>query len=61
MVAGIFFIIAGLLILAYPQLLVLAVAALLISVGLIITTISYRFKKMNRHFSDPFADFFVRF
>lgn len=61
MIVGIFFIVAGILIALYPPLLSIIVASLLISIGVILTTISYRFKKMNRHFKDPFADFFIRF
>lgn len=61
MIVGIFFIIAGMLIALYPPLLSIIVAGLLILIGVLLTTISYRFKKMDRHFSDPFADFFIRF
>lgn len=58
---GICFIIAGLLIALYPPLLSIIVASLLIFIGVVLTTISWRFKKMRRHSNDPFADFFIRF
>ena len=61
MITGICLIIAGLLIALYPPLLSIIVAALLISVGIVLAVISYRLKKMNKHFSDPFANFFMRF
>ncbi len=61
MIVGIFFIVAGILIALYPPLLALVVATLLIYIGVALTMISWRFKKMHRHFSDPFADFFIRF
>jgi Flp pilus assembly protein TadB len=61
MIVGICLIIAGLLIAFYPPLLSIIVAVLLIFIGSMLTLISYRFKKMNKHFSDPFADFFLRF
>ena len=61
MIVGICFIIAGILIALYPPLLSVVVAALLIFIGTTIMLISYRFKKMHKHFSDPFADFFIRF
>ncbi len=61
MIVGVFFIVAGILIALYPPLLSLVVATLLISIGIVLTLLSYRFKKMHRHFSDPFADFFIRF
>ena len=61
MILGICLIIAGILIALHPPLLSIIVAALLIFMGAILTLISYRFKKMNRHSSDPFTDFFFKF
>ncbi|MBN3038537.1 MAG: hypothetical protein JW869_03880 [Candidatus Omnitrophica bacterium] len=61
MVLGILLIIAGFMIALYPPLLSIIVATLLIFIGALLTVISYRFKKMGRHFQDPFSDFFVRF
>jgi Flp pilus assembly protein TadB len=61
MIIGISLIIAGILIALYPPLLSIIVAVLLISIGMTLTLISFRFKKMHRHFSNPYADFFIRF
>ena len=61
MVLGIFLIIAGIMIAIYPPLLSIIVATVLIFIGVLLTIVSYRFKKMGRHFQDPFSDFFVRF
>ena len=61
MVVGIILIVAGIMIALYPPLLSIIVASLLIFIGVTLTVISYRFKKMHKHFQDPFADFFIRF
>jgi len=62
MIAGIFLIVAGILIAFYPPLLSIIVAVVLIMTGLSIAMMSYRFKKMERKFKDnPFMDFFARF
>jgi len=52
---------AGILIALYPPLLSIIVATLLIFIGSTLALVSYRFKKMNRHFDDPFTNFFIRF
>ncbi|MCQ9208559.1 MAG: hypothetical protein NG712_04190 [Omnitrophica bacterium] len=61
MIVGIMLIFAGILIALYPLLLSIIVASLLIFIGLTLSLISYRFKKMHRHFDDPFTNFFIRF
>ena len=61
MVFGIMLIVAGLMIALYPPLLSIIVATVLIFVGSFLAIMSYRFKKMDKHFSDPFADFFIRY
>jgi len=62
MIVGIIFVVVGILIAAYPQLLSIIVAAFLIMIGITLTTMSYHFKKIKRHHTDnPFVDFFVRF
>ena len=61
MFIGICLIVAGLLIAVYPPLLSIIVASLLIFAGITLAAISYRFKKMNKHASNPYADFFIRF
>ena len=60
MVLGIMFIIAGILIALFPPLLSIIVAIMLIFIGLVFVTLSHRLKKAQRHFGDPFFDFFMR-
>ena len=61
MVAGIIFILAGILIAIYPPLLSIIVASILILIGIVVLSVSYRYKKMSKHFENPWLDFFVRF
>lgn len=61
MIFGIVLIIAGVLIALYPPLLSIIVAMILILLGATFASISYRYKKMRRHFENPFMDFFIRF
>jgi Flp pilus assembly protein TadB len=61
MIFGIFLIIAGIMIALYPPLLSIIVATILLMAGITITSISYRYKKMRKHFDNPFMDFFTRF
>jgi len=61
MIFGICLIIAGILIALYPPLLSIIVATILILIGIAFASISYRYKKMKRHFENPFMDFFIRF
>jgi len=61
MILGIILIVAGVLIAVYPPLLSIIVASVLILIGIGVTSISYRFKKMQKRFDDPFLDFFFRF
>lgn len=66
MAIGMFFIIAGILIAAFPKLLSIVVATFLIMVGAILAAMSYHFKKVNRKMDNtsadnPFVDFFMRF
>jgi len=61
MILGIIFIIAGILIALYPPLLSIIVASVLILIGIGFISFSYRFKKAQRRFDDPFLDFFFRF
>ena len=60
MILGIILIISGVLIALYPPLLAIIVAALLVAAGMILTVVSYRYKKMARRFEDPFLDFFMK-
>lgn len=60
MILGAILILSGILIAVYPPLLSLIVAILLIFVGSIIISLSYRYKQSRKRFDDPFIDFFMR-
>ncbi len=60
MLLGIILILSGVLIALYPPLLSLIAAFLLIFSGIFVLAISYRYKKSDREFNDPFLDFFMR-
>lgn len=60
MILGILLLLAGILIAAYPPLLSLIVATVLIVLGVVAIYIGYQLKKMNRKSGDPFIDFFFR-
>ncbi len=61
MAIGIFFVIVGILIAAYPQLLSMIVAAFIILIGITLLSISYHLKKANKETNNPFVDFFIRY
>ncbi|MCQ9206726.1 MAG: DUF3096 domain-containing protein [Omnitrophica bacterium] len=61
MAIGIFFVIVGILIAAYPQLLSMIVAAFIILIGITLLSISYHLKKSNKETNNPFVDFFIRY
>jgi len=61
MLGGILFIIAGVLIAVYPKLLSMIVAVVLIFIGITLTAISHHYKKMAKHFENPYIDLFFRF
>jgi len=61
MLPGILFIAAGVLIALYPPLLSIIVAAILIIMGITLLFIGYQYKKMSKHFENPYVDFFFRF
>jgi drug/metabolite transporter (DMT)-like permease len=60
MIAGIVFILMGVLIAAYPELLSLIIAAMLIFLGVTFISLSLYYKRMSRKFNDPFMNFFFR-
>ena len=60
MILGIILILCGILIAVYPPLLSLIVAALLVSLGVIVLMMGYRYKQTQRQFDDPFLDFFMK-
>ena len=61
MAIGIIFVIVGILIAAYPQLLSMIVAAFIILIGITLLSISYHLKKANKETNNPFVDFFIRY
>ncbi|OGW74648.1 MAG: hypothetical protein A2Z72_04950 [Omnitrophica bacterium RBG_13_46_9] len=61
MIVAVTFIVVGILIAAFPQLLSMIVAAFLILIGITLASISYHYKKMKRDFDNPFMDFFIKF
>ena len=61
MAIGIIFVIVGILIAAYPQLLSMLVAAFIILIGITLLSISYHLKKANKETNNPFVDFFIRY
>ena len=61
MAVGIIFIIVGILIAAYPQLLSIIVAAFLIMIGITLTAMSFHLKKIKQETDNPFYDFFIKF
>ena len=61
MIAGIFLIIAGILIAMYPPLLSIIFAGLLIFGGLMLILLHYHYRRVSRSFDNPFMDFFIRF
>ncbi|MBN2120016.1 MAG: DUF3096 domain-containing protein [Candidatus Omnitrophica bacterium] len=61
MVTGIVFIIAGILIAIFPELLSLIVSVFLVTLGVGIVLTSYHHKRLSQHFDNPFADFIFRF
>jgi len=60
MILGIILILSGILIAVYPPLLSLIVAFLLIFIGAIAVSMSYRYKRADKKFNDPFIDFFMK-
>ncbi len=61
MLAGILFVVAGVLIAVYPQLLSMIVATVLIFIGITILALAHYYKRMSKHFENPYIDFFFRF
>lgn len=60
MILGVILIVSGIMIALYPPLLSLVIATLLISTGIMISAMSYRYKKMAKQAEDPFLDFFMK-
>lgn len=61
MITGVLFIIMGLLILIYPQILIAMISGILILIGVIIMSISMRFRRMRQHAQSGFMDWITRY
>ena len=61
MMTGLCFVIAGILILYYPQLLVMMLSALLILFGLGIMVTSWQFRRLKRHTESQFINWIVKY
>ena len=61
MIAGIVFILAGILLVIYPPLLSIIVAVFLIAGGIMMISIARYNRKYQRHFENPTVEFFFRY
>lgn len=61
MLAGIILIIAGILLVVYPPLLSIIVAAFLIFAGAMAISVARYNRKNQRHFDNPTVEFFFRY
>jgi cytochrome c biogenesis protein CcdA len=58
MITGLVFVLAGIMIALYPQLLSLIVASILIFAGIALIFMGYHARRISRKFGDPFVDYF---
>ena len=61
MLGGIVFIVAGILIAVFPKLLSIIVATILMFIGIMVLVMGYHYKRISKHFDNPYVDFFFRF
>ncbi len=61
MVTGIILIAAGILLLLYPPLLSIIVAALLVFAGVLAVSVARYNRRHQRHFDNPTVEFFFRY
>ncbi len=61
MMTGLFFVLMGLLILFYPQILVIMLSSVLVVFGLGIMAASWQFRRMRKHSASPFINWIIRF
>jgi len=61
MTAGIILIIAGILLVLFPPLLSIIVAALLIGAGILVIAIARNERRLHRNYRNPTIDFFFRY
>ena len=60
MTTGIFFIVMGVLVAMFPQILIAIVSGLLILIGLIIMSISWRWRRLRRASESPVVNWMMR-
>ena len=60
MIAGIVLILAGILLVVYPPLLAIIVAAFLILTGITLISIARHNRRLQRHFENPTIEIFLR-
>ena len=60
MITGLFFVILGILILFYPQILVVMLSALLVLFGLGMMAASWQFRRMRKASASPFINWIIR-
>lgn len=58
--AGIFLIIAGILLVLYPPLLAIIVATVLIMAGASLVAVAWYERKLERHYGNPTVEFIIR-
>lgn len=61
MVIGLFFILTGILIALYPQILVMMIAGVFVSFGLGIMITSWQFRRFHRQSSSKFINWIIRY
>ncbi|MDH3527142.1 MAG: DUF3096 domain-containing protein [Gammaproteobacteria bacterium] len=61
MIAGVVLIIAGILLLIFPPLLSIIVAAFLILAGAMALSVAHYNRKFQRHYDNPTVEFFFRY
>ena len=61
MILGLLFILTGILIAIYPELLSIIVAAFLIFIGVSILSMHFYFKRFSNDSTNPFTRFIIRF
>ncbi len=61
MITGLFFILAGILIAVYPQILVIFISGFLILIGFGIIMMSLQFRRLHRRANSRFMDWIIRY
>lgn len=61
MMTGLGFVIAGLVVVLFPQVLILMISGLLMMIGFGIMAMSWQFRRLRRHSESPFVNWIVRY